>query len=100
MSTFEDVGKDVCGFVDLLVRDLQMGDCSIALSSDGVNKHAVFFERGYEFGWRTVFVDDIEDDDIRFDVLRRNLDCGNVLELASQFFGMLMVGLEPSDMPL
>ena len=100
MSTFEDVGKDVRGFVDLLVRDLQMGDCSIALSSDGVNKHAVFFERGYELGWRTVLVDDVEDDDIRFDVLWRNLDCGNVLELASQFFRMLMVGLEPSDMPL
>jgi hypothetical protein len=100
VSTFEDVGKDVRGFVDLLVRDMQMGYCSIALSSDGVNKHAVFFERGYEFGWRTVLVDDVEDDDIRFDVLRRNLDCGNVLELASQFFCMLMVGLEPSDMPL
>ena len=85
MSTFEDVGKDVRGFVDLLVRDMQMGDRSIALSSNGVNKHAVLFERGYEFGRRTVLVDDVEDDDIRFDVLRRNLDCGNVLELGASF---------------
>ena len=79
---------------------MQMGDGSIAWSSDGVDEYAVLFECGYQFRRSTVLVDDVEDDDICFDVLGRNLDCRNVLELASQLFGMLMVGLEPSDMPL
>ena len=65
VSTFEDVGKDGHGFVDLLLCDMQMGDRSIALSSKSVDEHALLFERGYQFGRRTVLVDDVEDDDIR-----------------------------------
>lgn len=99
-STCEDLDKDGYGFVDLLVGDMEMSDGSIALSSDGVDEHAVLFQRGHQFGRRALFVNDVEHDDIRFDVLRHNLDGGNWLQQASQFFRMVMVGLEPSDMPL
>ena len=47
-----------------------------------------------------MLVDDVEYDDIRFDVLRRNVDGGDLLQQAGQFFGMVMVGLEPGDMPI
>ena len=82
-STRENLGKDGCGFVDLFVRDMQMGDCSIALSSDGIDEHAVLLERGHQLGRRALFIDDVENDDVRFHVLRRYLDCGNLLQQAS-----------------
>ena len=63
-SARENLGKDGHGFVDLLVRDMQMGDRSIALSSNGVDEHAVLFERGHEFDRRALFVNDVEHDDI------------------------------------
>lgn len=75
-SMCENLGKDGCGFVDLPVRDMQMGDGSIALSADGVDEHAVLFERGHQFGRRALLINDVEHDDIRFHVLGGDLDCG------------------------
>src|SRR5688572_18321525 len=98
-SACEDFAKDGRGFVDLLVRDMQMSDRSIAPSSDGVDEHALLFEGGHELGGRAVFVDDVENDDICFYLLWRNLDCRDLLQQASQFFRMVVVGLESSDMP-
>src|ERR1044072_7879650 len=98
-SACEDLAKDGRGFVDLLVRDMQVSDCSIALSSESVDEHALLFEGGHQLGRRALFVYDVEHDDIRFHVLRCNLDCGDLLQQACQFFRMVMVGLESSEMP-
>lgn len=99
-SPREDFGKDADGFVDLFGDDVQMRHGSVRVSTQRIDKDALLFERGHQFGRSAALVDDVENDDIGFHVLRDDVDRGNLLKEPSQLFGMLMIGLQPSDMSL
>ena len=66
-----------------------------AFPSDRIDEQPLLFEHGDEVSGRSAFVDDIEDDDVRFDMLGDQLDRGNLIQDARQFFGVVMIGLQP-----
>jgi hypothetical protein len=94
----EDPGKDPGGFVDLLCRDIQMGDGAEAAASDRVDEHAVVLELGHEISRGQAMVGDIEDHNVGLDMLRRDAHGRDLLKRPRQFLGMVMIMPEAGDM--
>ena len=77
-----------------------MSDGAIALSTNRIDEHALFFQGGDEFGGGSPVVHHVKDDDVRLDVLWRNLDRRNLLEQSRQLLGMVVIVFQSCDMML
>ena len=68
-----------------------MGDGTKAGSADGIDQEPLLFQGGDNRRGGQPVVDHIEDDDIRVDILRADLNCRNPLQLSRQPLGMVVI---------
>lgn len=97
-SSRENPRERCNGFFNLRVRNIQVCDSAIALSADRVDEHTLLFECGDQVTRRASLVEDVKDHDIRFHMLRSDLDGWNLLKQPGQFLRMFVVGLETGYM--
>src|SRR5215510_5700567 len=94
----QNTREDLAGFFDHGTGDIQMGDGTKTVAADGIDQNPLLLQGGDDRRWSHAVADDLEDDNIRVDILSVNLDRRNLLELSSQSFRVVMVYFQSTEM--